>query len=259
MRRAWGVASAAFQVRVMRVQRELDMWARRNVSGIFTFVLLAALASGEATALGGKDIASANCALCHNLAGPAPSTFKGVLNRKAPDLFYAGSKFKRAWLVEWIQHPTSIRPSGVMFLNNIATANGEDRIRADHFSTCASSLTVGEAEAVADYLMTLQDPTMLTGVVDTTKKMRRSKAVRLFSKSYACVGCHQIKVGKRIRGGFTGPDLRTAGNRLNPDWVYARIDNPQYWDPMTWMPRFTMSHGKRELLTLFIGSQASQE
>ena len=235
------------------------MGAGRHLTGIIACVILAALASGEATALDGKDIASANCALCHNLEGPAPSTFKGVLNRKAPDLFYAGSKFKRSWLLEWIQHPTPIRPSGVMFLNNIANENGEDRIRANQISTCASRLTVGEAEAVADSLMTLQDPTMLTGAVDPTKKMRKSKAVRLFRKSYGCVGCHQIKVGKRTSGGITGPDLRDAGNRLNPDWVYARIDNPQYWDPMTWMPRIIMSHKKRELLALFIGSQTSQD
>ena len=55
-------------------------------------------------------------------------------------------------------------------------------------------------------------------------------------------------------GGISGPSLTEAGERLNPDWIYARIDDPRYWDPKTWMPKIEMSHAKRELLTLFLSS-----
>ena len=207
-----------------------------------------------ALALDGKTIFAARCASCHNISGPAPKTFEGVLKRKAPDLFYAGSKFKRAWLVLWLRKPTIIRRSGVMFLHNIVNVAGKDRVRKDRIKPCASRLTRNEAVAVADYLMTLKDRSMKTGVVDATKKIRKSKALLLFSKRLPCIGCHTIKFGKRVMGGISGPDLRGAGQRLNPDWVYARIGNPQYWDPKTWMPRIRMSHRKRELLSLFINS-----
>ena len=215
-----------------------------------------ALAAGPepAMALDGKAIVAQRCASCHDAAGPAPRTFEGVLGRKAPDLFYAGSKFNRPWLVGWLQSPTVIRRAGTMFLEHIVTEDGKDAIREDTVEPCPAGLSPQEAEAVADYLMTLEDAAMKTGVVDPGKKFSRPRAFRLFSKQLPCIGCHTAKFGKKTMGGVSGPSLTTAGQRLNPDWVYARIDNPQYWDAKTWMPRIEMSHRKRELLTLFIGS-----
>ncbi len=211
-------------------------------------------APAQAQALDGRALVSERCASCHNITGPAPSTFVGVLNRRAPDLFYAGSKFKRAWLIEWLQNPTIIRRAGVMFLNHVANEGGKDRIVEETVKPCPANLSPTQAETVADYLMTLEDPAMKTGIVDIGKKLRKQKGYRLFSKQLPCIGCHRIKFGKRKKGGISGPDLTKAGERLNPDWVYARIANPQYWDPKTWMPSIEMSHRKREMLTLFISS-----
>jgi mono/diheme cytochrome c family protein len=202
----------------------------------------------------GEALVSERCASCHDLAGPAPRTYQGVVDRRAPDLFYAGSKFNRAWLVDWLQRPSPIRRSGVMFLNHIAVEAGKDGIAEQTVESCPASLSRTEAEAAAGYLMTLQDPAMKTGVIDAAKKLRKRKAYRLFTKQLPCIGCHRIKVGKRQMGGISGPDLTAAGARLNPDWIYARIENPQYWDPKTWMPRIAMSHRKREMLTRFVSS-----
>ncbi len=209
---------------------------------------------GGAFALDGKAIVAERCVSCHDVSGPAPVTFEGVLARKAPDLFYAGSKFNRPWLVEWLHEPTPIRPSGVMFLNHVAAEGGRDRIREDTIHPCPAKLGSEEAAAVADYLMTLTDPTLKTGVVDSARKLSKSKSRRLFTKQLPCIGCHIARFGKKTLGGISGPNLTNAGKRLNPDWVYARIANPQYWDPKTWMPKFEMSHNKREMLTLLIAS-----
>ena len=229
---------------------------RENFHLVVAIGLASIFAAGlaSADALDGRAILSENCASCHNLSGPAPATYDGVLGRKAPDLFYAGSKFKRSWLVDWLQNPSPIRQTGVMFLNHVTTDNGIDRIVVETVKPCPVKLSPETAEAVASHLMTLKDMSMKTGVVDMAKKFRKPKAYRLFTKQLPCVGCHTVKFGKRILGGVSGPDLTQAGKRLNPDWVYARIENPQYWDPRTWMPRVTTSHKKRELLTLFIGS-----
>ena len=219
--------------------------------GLFLVVAMA----GEAIALDGKAIVAERCVSCHNVTGPAPATFNAVLQRKAPDLFYAGSKFNREWLVRWTQNPTPIRRSGVMFLNHIVTEDGKDRIKGETVKACPSKLNPEEAAAVTDYLMTLKDPKMRTGVVSLEKRFSVSQAVRLFTKQYPCIGCHAAKIGDKETGGITGPPLTNAGQRLNPDWVYARIENPQYWDPMTWMPKIELSHEKREALTLFLASQ----
>lgn len=208
--------------------------------------------SWQAIALDGKAIFAERCASCHNSTGPAPTTLEGLLKRKAPDLFYAGSKFNRDWLLRWTQNPTPIRPSGPVFLKHLVTAEGKDRIDKGAIKLCPAALNAQEAEAIADYLMTLKDAKMRAGVVNRDKKFSTAQALRLFTKQYPCIGCHQVTIGDRQTGGVSGPLLANAGERLNPDWVYARIENPQYWDPKTWMPKIELSHEKRETLTLFI-------
>ncbi|MFQ5626207.1 MAG: hypothetical protein ACE5FM_06085, partial [Methyloligellaceae bacterium] len=139
-----------------------------------------------------------------------------------------------------------------MFLNHIVNDDGKDILRRDSIKPCPAKLSPEQATAVTDYLMTLTDSRMKTGVVNAETKFSKSKARRLFTKQQPCVACHIAKIGNKTRGGVSGPDLTQAGRRLNPDWVYARIENPQYWDPKTWMPKVEISHKKRELLTLFI-------
>lgn len=221
---------------------------------LLAMILTACIGFSDAMALEGSTIVKKKCVSCHNIMRPAPRTFQGVLKRRAPDLFYAGSKFKRQWLIRWIQKPSLIRPSGVMFINNIVTRKGRDIIDNAKVKPCPSKLKPAEAQSVADFLMTLKDPKMPIGVVDPKKRLRKSKALMTFASKYPCIGCHTIMFKGKVRGGKSGPDLRNAGNRLNPDWVYARIENPQYWDPKTWMPKIEMSHKKRTMLTLLINS-----
>jgi mono/diheme cytochrome c family protein len=221
------------------------------ISGIFVLPV----STPPAQALEGKAIVQGKCVSCHDINGPAPKTFEGVLMRKAPDLFYAGSKLNRPWLVKWIQNPTVIRRSGMMFLNHVVNEGGKDRIRKDAVRACVANLSATEAEAVADYLMTLKDPAMKTGTIDPRKPFSESRAVRMFTKQYPCVGCHTVKVGGKEMGGISGPRLIGASERLNPDWISARIENPQYWDLKTWMPKIPLSPQKLEALTLFISHQ----
>ena len=82
-----------------------------HLSSVVIIGLLVLTIESAAAAQDGATLAAERCASCHNLAGPAPATFEVVLDRKAPDLFYAGSKFNRPWLVKWLQNPTVIRPA----------------------------------------------------------------------------------------------------------------------------------------------------
>jgi len=223
-----------------------------TVAGGALFLIVAA--GREAVALDGKAVFAEQCASCHSTTGPAPASFEGVLKRKAPDLFYAGSKFNRDWLLQWIQSPSPIRRSGVMFLNHIVTVDGKDRVKTDTVKACPSKLNPEEAIAVTDYLMTLKDPKLRAGVISRDKRFSTAQAIRLFTKQYPCIGCHTVTIAGKEAGGISGPSLTDAGARLNPDWVYARIADPQYWDPKTWMPKIELSHEKRETLTLFLMS-----
>ena len=227
----------------------LNVFARLTIS--IAFLVIAGTAS--AASKSGEEIVNDKCVSCHDIVGPAPGTFDKLIERKGPDLFYAGSKFNRSWLIDWLQNPTPIRYSGNLFLNHIVVQNGKDKLAADA-SESHPKLEARETESVADYLMTLKDDQMPTGIIDRATRFKKSKALTLFRKRLPCAGCHRIKWGKRTVGGISGPDLAEAGLRLNPDWVYAMLENPQYWGPKIAMPKLLMSDKKREMLTLFIAS-----
>ena len=97
------------------------------------------------------------------------------------------------------------------------------------------ALSAEEAVAVSEYLMTLKDEKMATGIIDDKKKMKRSamfKAGILFQKTQVCFGCHLFKPKKRAKraiGGFSGPSLVGAKKRLTGDWVYSYLkDQKRY-------------------------------
>jgi len=225
-----------------------------NVPGILLITAFLFTADAVSAALpSGKEIIDDQCVSCHDVVGPAPGTFNEMLTRQAPDLFYAGSKFNRSWLIDWLQNPTPVRYSDNLFLNHLVVQDGQDKLAADAIKP-HPRLEPKVAESVANYLMTLKDKQMKKGVVDRDKRLIKNKAMTLFRKRLPCIGCHRITWGKKTIGGISGSDLTEAGQRLNPDWVYSMIENPQYWDPKIAMPKLAMSHKKRETLTLLIAS-----
>jgi len=191
-----------------------------------------------------------NCGTCHKMEGPAAKTFAEALQRQAPDLFYAGSKFKETFLIEFLQKPYRIRPAGTLYLNHVKTVDGIDRIQEPPL--CVASLSKDEAEAASKYLMTLKDPAMETGVYKPGASYFKIGAKMLFMKSVACVGCHQVKNRDKIEGGTSGSSLYNAGARLNGDWLSSYIRNPHYWDPMSPMPKWELGENAWMQLTNYI-------
>src|SRR3989304_5053492 len=153
----------------IRVQGGASMMRNRLLTVARGALLLIVAGGGEGVALDGKAVFAEQCASCHSTTGPAPASFEVVLKRKAPDLFYAGSKFNRDWLLQWIQSPSPIRRSGVMFLNHVVSEGGKDRIKEDTVRSCPSKLKADEAASVTEFLMALKDPKMRTGVVNREK------------------------------------------------------------------------------------------
>src|SRR3546814_2688297 len=69
-------------------------------------VLALAMRPAAVEAQGGSSPApspelTSQCASCHALTRPADTTVEHLWNRKGPDLWYAGDKFNREWLVGW--------------------------------------------------------------------------------------------------------------------------------------------------------------
>lgn len=175
------------------------------------------------------------CAACHALAAPdyAAGGIAERAQRKAPPLHYAGNKFRRDWLVAWLQKPTRIRPAGVF-----PAAHAQSTPKGDVVNAAAlpahPALSASEAEAAAGYLMTLKP---LAKLIEAQKYEPGGIALRLgqmnFGKFKGCDGCHQDAPD---RGGVSGPELHTAWQRLQPAFISSYIGNPTAWDPHSMMP-----------------------
>lgn len=212
-------------------------------------MMIAVAFAGTAQAADGKAIASKQCASCHKLKGPAVKTIAEVLKRKAPDLFYAGSKFNAPWLEAYIQSPTTIRPGGTVYINNITLEGDTDVVK--NVPKCASKLSAGDAKAVAGYLMTLKDKSMKSGVVKLGK-FSKAKAKLLMYKKNACNACH---TDPKKGGGISCPTFEGIGARLNPDWMYSFIKDPKHWDPKVWMAKDDLDDTSIQLIVNYLAKQ----
>ncbi len=210
---------------------------------ILPAVPLAALAA-DGMALLQKD-----CVTCHNLEGPAPQTLKALWDRKGPDLFYAGNKYRREWLVEWLQNPKRIRPAGEFYGKHIKPGAKSDEIDTatleDHVK-----LSAEDAPAVVDELMKLKPHDDLIA----KEKIEPGSILKVmgemnFDKFQGCMACHLIEPGY---GGLSGPEVYTAAKRLQPEFIASFIRNPQAWEPKTWMPNKHVSDSSIQKLVQYL-------
>lgn len=210
---------------------EIAARARRLATAVI--LGLAALPALQAQAASGEEILKSRCADCHDLTGPAPRTVEEVWNRRGPDLFYAGNKYRQEWLAEWLQEPKRIRPAGMYYGRHIT--NGEDRDVIDP-STLEShvALSEDEAEKVAAALMNYRDKSDLIKEGDYQPgTISPMMGELMFDKFRGCLACHQIEPGY---GGLSGPEVYTAAERLQADYLVSFMRNPVAWDPRTFMP-----------------------
>lgn len=196
-------------------------------------IWLALVASqGQAQAV--PDIAQ-DCLSCHAIE----ETLEGLeerMTRQAPPLHYAGNKFQQDWLVAWLQDPQRLRPAGDYPAVHTVTDGGEDTIDE---STLIEhpALDAEQATVVADWLMTLKSRSELIAVEAEDAYEPSNVNPRLgemdFVKFKGCGGCHKDVPDY---GGFSGPELYTAAQRLQPEYMISYIRNPQAWETYSLMP-----------------------
>ncbi len=198
-----------------------------------TFVIGCMATSVNAIAGNGAAILSEHCASCHNLTGPAPTTLAALWQRQGPDLFYAGNKYRQAWVEQWLQNPKRIRPAGMFYRQHIKPGPKRDMVDATTLSEHIK-LNKADAKAVAALLATFQAKSALIKAEKHDPGIAPGPlGEMMFDKIYGCMACHQIEPGY---GGVSGPEVYTAANRLTPEFMLSYIRSPQAWDPKIWMP-----------------------
>ncbi len=203
-------------------------------------IIFAALLGISGAAFADSGILNKDCVSCHNITGPAAQTLKEAFAKKGPALFYAGNKYRQEWLVSWLQKPQRIRPAGLYYGDHIKIGAKSDEIDAatlkDHVV-----LSKDDATAVAAELMQLKahDDLIAKEKIEPGTITKQNGEMN-FDKFWGCMACHLIEPEF---GGLSGPELYTAGKRLQPEFIASFIRNPQAWEPKTWMPNKDASNG----------------
>ncbi|QSR89079.1 c-type cytochrome [Methylacidiphilum caldifontis] len=207
----------------------------------------------------GMHILQNQCASCHALTKPTDNSLERLWNRKGPDLYYAGLKFQKDWLVKWLQQPTVIRPAGEFYLKHIKTTPKGDEIDPSTLSA-HPKLSPTEAQVVADTLMNFKPEGLLTAAKFKNEPINPTIGAMFFGKLRGCSSCHATKEGG---GGLSGPELFDAGDRLQGDFVYSFIEDPQKFEPHIWMPQLDLAEADLQRLTSYLmslhGSSSQKE
>jgi len=214
------------------------------LSMLMSFIPIA-LADGE-----GRRLINDKCAGCHDLKGPAPTTLRGVWQRKGSDLFYAGNKYRRTWLIQWLQDPVRIRPAGMYYGSHIKP--GPDGDQVDQTTLKAHlKLTQQEAESAAATLMALKANSALIKHGDYQPgTISASMGELMFDKFRGCLACHEIEPGY---GGLSGPEVYTVAKRLQADYLVSYMRDPQAWDPKIFMPNKHLKEGDLQKFVHYFG------
>ena len=179
-----------------------------------------------------------NCVSCHRLS-------QKENEKKGPDLFYAGNKFKIPWLEKYLQNPVNLRKAGTTHNPIFLKGKYENR---------HPSLLKEEAEKITQELM---DLTLLDLPVEEFQnpltKAQKAKTKYEFERSFSCISCHQsLNLAGKPRGGISGPSLINAGNRLQANCVAIWLKNPKTFSEKSRMPVYKMDNETRLRFTQFI-------
>jgi len=172
----------------------------------------------------GKVYERYKCYVCHK--------FNGYGGDLAPDLSFEGSRARRAWIVEFLKNPQTLRPTLVFRMPQFNITNQEADVLADYIGLVLQSPAVegdeGDSKAYTTQMATL--------------------GKELYEVKYQCQSCHTIGSS----GGYVGPNLSNAGNWLYPSWIEAWLKNPQELVPGTIEPRRAFTKDEIRALTAYL-------
>lgn len=163
----------------------------------------------------GEKTVKSLCVQCHRIEGkPAPRRTK-----KAPDLIWAGNKYRHDWLVAWLQKPEFKHyPVGYDF---------RPERKKPHVA-----LPADQAKAVTQYLATRKDSRIKEGVMKPGTPEQLARGEKLY-REHGCQNCHLTPANtlKGYTGGTSSTSFLKLNERLHPDWVYRFNTNPDDFEP----------------------------
>ena len=133
----------------------------------------------------GKLMDDLRCFSCHSINGRGGDM--------APDLTFEGSSVQRAWLLDFLKNPNTLRPALIR--------------RMPRFN-----LTDAEAATLTDYIMTVyQTPAFDSSSLPASSftAADREHGRQLFYSKYACQSCHIVDPNNDK--GYIGPTLTRGG------------------------------------------------
>jgi mono/diheme cytochrome c family protein len=178
---------------------------------------LPTLAFADTIARGQRLFETMGCHGCHLVAG-----FEN-LPKVAPDLRRVASKVDAAWLVAWIHEPKAYWA---------------------HSKMPNFQLSWEQAQAVAAYLLSASQPYQGPKYPGNGDAAAGQKLVQ----EIGCLGCHQINGA----GNPFAPDLSRVASKVNADWLFAWVKNPQDYLPATTMPNLRLSDEQAAHITAYL-------
>ena len=177
----------------------------------------------------GQIIAKYSCLKCHTI-----NQTGGTI---APDLSIVGSQLQQKWVEGYFKVPYSLRPVMEERMPNLSIAEDEIATLTDYFF----KILISDSISIADN----RD--------SSAEAIVRGQG--LFREKYGCQSCHIVGGS----GGYVGPPLDKAGERLQPGWVYHWLLDPQKYKPQTMEPRAGLTEAEAKDLTAYIMSLKTEK
>jgi mono/diheme cytochrome c family protein len=172
----------------------------------------------------GAMLDSYRCMSCHRIGDRGGDLSTAPLTRE-------GSRVRRAWLVDYLVLPYTLRP----ILEERMPVLKMDR---------------QEAERIADLIETFYlDP----AIPDDPFAGRPSSDADATEggRLYVTLGCRACHI-LGASGGYVGPPLTEAAKRLKPGWVFTWLKGPQRWRPDVRCPDYGLTDTDALRLTAFL-------
>jgi cbb3-type cytochrome oxidase cytochrome c subunit len=200
----------------------LAMTGTPSTSGIERLVVHRTEAAFRPAGRFGEVYERYKCYVCHQFNG-----YGGTL---APDLSFEGSRARRAWMIDFLKNPQTLRPTLIF--------------RMPQFN-----MTTEEASILADFLGMVFQSSAVSPVDE--KEFTPELAVRgkqLYEVKYQCQSCHTIGSG----GGYVGPNLNNLGNWMTAGWIAAWLKDPQALVPGAIEPKRAFANDEIKALTAYL-------
>ena len=211
----------------MKNVRRIWMWAWLFL-GAFSFLAVGNISQAQEefeeeeivpNIANGKKIVTEkiDCLSCHAINGDGGAV--------GPDLTQVGLRRSEDWLYDFLMDPETVVPDTKMPM-----FDWEDQ----------------DLEDVLGFLMSLKKPVDSKKILKTEKS--RVKAGEKLVKAYDCRACHRIQTGGLSRY----PDLTFQGTKVNRNWEWVWLRDPQKIRPGTFMPTFGFNEKELEAITAYI-------